>query len=233
MASRGWVFTLNNYTDDDERLLRDVDCRYILFGRETAPTTGTPHLQGYVYWKSPKSRAATCTALGGRVWCDKAKGSVEDQACYCKKDGSWFEKGSPPKQGKRGDLASVADALRTGEVGIREVAETNPQLYCQYRNGLESIRRMGIQHRTGRPLINVWNVPEDFAGLDKNNTFFYYGDWDGYQQQKIVVFVEDESAQAKKWAKFVRMGLPLSVPVKYGSEVFNSPIVYMPAVLTV
>lgn len=44
---RSFVFTLNNYTDLDIRDLLDYKCRYMLFAKEVAPTTGTLHLQGY------------------------------------------------------------------------------------------------------------------------------------------------------------------------------------------
>lgn len=44
---RNFVFTINNYTDVDIQHLINYDCRYIVFAREVAPTTGTPHLQGY------------------------------------------------------------------------------------------------------------------------------------------------------------------------------------------
>lgn len=42
--SRSWQFTVNNYIDSDLTRLAQVECVYIVYGKEVAPTTGTPHL---------------------------------------------------------------------------------------------------------------------------------------------------------------------------------------------
>ena len=47
MAFRNFIFVLNNYTEEDVERLTKFPCRYIVFAKEIAPTTGTPHLQGY------------------------------------------------------------------------------------------------------------------------------------------------------------------------------------------
>jgi len=51
-------FTWNNYTKANVEHLSNLtaeDCDYIVFGFEICPTTGTPHLQGYVEWRSGTS----------------------------------------------------------------------------------------------------------------------------------------------------------------------------------
>ncbi len=57
---RRWIFTLNNYTDVEVDGLKKekVFFSFLLFGKEVAPTTGTPHLQGY--FELPKKKT-----LGG------------------------------------------------------------------------------------------------------------------------------------------------------------------------
>lgn len=48
MVSKSWTFTLNNYRFEDIVFLSEwVDVTYMIFGKEVAPTTGTPHLQGF------------------------------------------------------------------------------------------------------------------------------------------------------------------------------------------
>lgn len=64
MSYRRFLFTLNNYTEDDcQRLLGRVPllAKYIVFGKEIAPTTETPHLQGYVHLQK-KTRMARILA---------------------------------------------------------------------------------------------------------------------------------------------------------------------------
>lgn len=48
--SRGYCFTLNNYTEEDIKNMTCVDAEYV-FQEETG-TNGTPHLQGFVYFKN-------------------------------------------------------------------------------------------------------------------------------------------------------------------------------------
>lgn len=64
-TSRYWCFTWNNYSVEefDKLLTYEPDiCKHIVIGREVCPTTGTPHIQGYVEWKSPV-RQGGCKAL--------------------------------------------------------------------------------------------------------------------------------------------------------------------------
>ena len=47
-----WVFTWNNYSQEDIEKLKAFApkyCKFLIFGFEEAPTTGTKHLQGYIH----------------------------------------------------------------------------------------------------------------------------------------------------------------------------------------
>lgn len=47
---RRFCWTLNNYTEEDVDVLqKDLTelCKFAIFGRETCPSTGTKHLQGF------------------------------------------------------------------------------------------------------------------------------------------------------------------------------------------
>lgn len=101
--SRSYVFTLNNYTKEDELYLQDVlQCQYIVYGREVAPSTGTPHLQGYVYFSNPRSFESVRKL---RRWSIQiAKADALKNGEYVKKDDDWFEKGVRPlTQKEKGD----------------------------------------------------------------------------------------------------------------------------------
>lgn len=92
--SRAWVFTLNNYTENDEGYLQEtLDCDYLVYGREVS-ATGTPHLQGFMYYKNPR---AFTTLSKLRKWhIEPAKADARTNQAYTKKDDDWFEKGTPP-----------------------------------------------------------------------------------------------------------------------------------------
>ena len=88
---RPWVFTLNNYTDEEVQSLLDMtdQTERIFVGYEIAPTTGTPHLQGYVYFKNAKTMSAVKKALGSeRYWLAIAKGTPWEGYVYALKDGT-------------------------------------------------------------------------------------------------------------------------------------------------
>ena len=73
--ARRYRWTWNNYTTPDVERLMDPpklhnSIDYLTFGWEVAPSTGTPHLQGYVEFNGPVNYSVACTRLdptrGGR-----------------------------------------------------------------------------------------------------------------------------------------------------------------------
>lgn len=87
---------------------------YGIFGEEVAPTTGTRHLQGYLYRKSA-AKWRTIKDMFPDAHIEKAKGSPAQNIAYCSKDGEVTEFNrdkKPVGQGKRSDLKDLADAAR-------------------------------------------------------------------------------------------------------------------------
>lgn len=83
--SRGWAFTWNNFQDDDtmtHQKLQNVGDKIIF--QEEISKSGTPHLQGYVYWKNPKSLKAARTAVKGKIHLEAARNDIA-AAKYCEK----------------------------------------------------------------------------------------------------------------------------------------------------
>lgn len=92
--SRNWVGTLNNYEESDvERLLATPGCKYICIGRETAPNTGTPHLQMCFFFKSHKTLTGM-QRIEDRAHWEMMKGSQQQAAEYCQKENCFDEVGS-------------------------------------------------------------------------------------------------------------------------------------------
>ena len=101
---RAFCFTINNWTEDDISFLDELSCRYLCYGKEVGES-GTPHLQGYVYFDNRRSVKGIVKVLRGHV--EVAKGNAEQNAAYCSKDGDFFERGDRPCQGKRTDIDAV------------------------------------------------------------------------------------------------------------------------------
>lgn len=91
--SNGWCFTLNNWTEEEYSSIVhniDADNFWYVIGKEIAPTTGTPHLQGYIGLKNLKKKFRMtvfdkiCTRDG--VQClrnERAKGCKIANLDYC------------------------------------------------------------------------------------------------------------------------------------------------------
>lgn len=94
LQCRKWVFTLNNYEEDDYKFLCDKlsTARKFVYQAE-AGESGTKHIQGYVLWKNQK-RFSTMQKLIPKAHLEKAKGSDQQNFQYCtKKEGRIL----PPK----------------------------------------------------------------------------------------------------------------------------------------
>lgn len=133
--SRDFRFVLNNYSADEENQLKELEgVRYMVFGHEIAPTTGTPHLQGYVYFNSARS-FASMKKINKRIDWRTCDASPEDNRGYCVKDGvDIFEKGEcPMSQKAKGDCNKRrwAEILQLSESGNWEkLKEDYPHEYC-------------------------------------------------------------------------------------------------------
>jgi len=105
MTTRSFVFTLNNYTPEDVERLRAyyANCRYLVFGYEVAPTTGTPHLQGFMQLNSTKRIKTLQKEINPTLHVEKARGTPDEAANYCKKEGNYEEFGTVclPEDGGR------------------------------------------------------------------------------------------------------------------------------------
>jgi len=200
--SRGWIFTVNNYTEDQIDTLKAnvAKYRYIVFGKEIAPTTGTPHLQGYVYFEQPKSMSAVKKCIGlSTLWLHVANGTPTQNQTYCTKEGQIFEHGNKPAQGHRTDLDTLRDQIIAGTT-VDEITMREPVAYHQYGRTLEKIE--DIVHRSKfRTTMTKCKWITGGTGSGKSHEAYkdfnpdtHYtlntddkGWWEGYKGQKTVI----------------------------------------------
>lgn len=204
-VSRGYVFTLNNWTQEEKERLMVVNCRYIVFGEEIAPKTGTPHLQGFVYFKDAKTRSACMKNLGvgKRIWFQKEseKATVNDRINYCKKEcTNIFEYGDPPKQGARGDLEQLVTSIQEGDITTDDIAIENPYMYQQYGRTLHKNEDIALRKKFRTEMTQgIWYFGKTEKGKSERAYKDYdpkthynvpvqdKGWWDGYTGQEIVI----------------------------------------------
>lgn len=131
-------FTLNNYTSEDEsRIQHNIEnYQYAVYGRETAPTTGTKHLQGFINFKSKREFNAIRDIIGSGCHIEGAKGTDVQNQIYCTKSGDFWEYGIPVGQGKRSDLDSVAEDIKGG-MGLFDVVNEHTSTFIRYPRGIK------------------------------------------------------------------------------------------------
>lgn len=210
---RGWVFTLNNYTEDDfERILRlpddQTNVQYICFGKEVGESE-TPHLQGYIHFKREVRRSTVSSALPN-AFVEIRKGTLAQAIAYCKKDGDFHQNGHLriPNENKWTDIIDLAEAGK-----LDEIKEDYPLIYLMHKPKLESLMSPNLEPFTDDPKLHFewWYGP---TGTGKSHTVWqeypvHYDKqmnkwWDGYLYQETVVIEEADPKKCEHMAYFFK-----------------------------
>lgn len=112
--SRAWCFTRHNYDQSVIDKFKAQEFDYLILGKEVCPTTGRPHLQGYLYVEN-KISFKTLQRLDERAHFEMCRSTVQANYDYCTKSGDFEEYGTKPKQGKRTDLDAVRESIDEGD----------------------------------------------------------------------------------------------------------------------
>lgn len=95
--AKQWCFTLNNWTQEEYSsivpLCRETCIKWII-GKEVGEKCGTPHLQGFCYFKN-KVRPKSVFNFTDRIRWEKCKGNAEQNFNYCNKSGDYISEGFP------------------------------------------------------------------------------------------------------------------------------------------
>jgi len=231
--ARNYCFTYNNYPDnlDDFNLRLTEHCTYAIYGKEVAPTTLTPHLQGYLQLKKKERRIGVSKKFPG-LHLIVAKGGFEANREYCSKGGIVFTVGTPSVAGKREGLAAVCDLLKEGR-SMREVAEIEPATYVRYVRGLESLAFRLSHERDFKTQIS-WFWGPTGTGKSRRAADMVKGEsaywkpgstkwWNGYEGQHTVI-VDDYRRDLCTFAELLRLfdRYPHQVETKGGVRSFVS-----------
>jgi len=196
VRSRGWCFTINNWTDEDLVVLERLDYVYLVAGRERGEN-GTPHLQGYIHYKIPKSFATVKRDLP-KAHIESRKGTPKQAAEYCRKDGDFVEFGVLPETA--GDASKIAwttilDKAKCGDT--KWIEENYPKVWIQSSHRLQSLRCTEAPVLDG-PLEHEWWIGETGTGKSKTLWELYPKHfqkelnkwWDGYDAAAVVAIEE-------------------------------------------
>lgn len=189
-----WVFTLNNPTVDDDfgdEVLQHLT--YLVVGLETAPTTGTPHYQGYLVLTQKRRLSWLKNHVSARANFRIRRGTCQEAAAYCKKgeqsheewkefgtegpnyglNAKVFEHGelpleqtAPATEKKKRDFKRIIALAKEGK--LAEIADEDPAAFVLYYNTIKRIMQdHPLEHEDLPVLDNHWFHGEAGAGKSK------------------------------------------------------------------
>lgn len=218
--SKRWCFTLNNPGD----VVPSSDgTRYLVYGREKA-STGTPHLQGFVIFRTGKRLSQMRDWLPGAHF-EEARGTSQQAASYCKKDGDATEVGVCPMDLADRNRSRWSKAIQSARAGTIE--EDDPEIYVRYTGFCMREAARGLSLIALPDVCGLWIMGK--SGVGKSHIVRWYGPlydkqvsnwWCGYNYEPIVL-IDDVTTDN---AKYIASGLlrwcdkyPCSVQVKGGA----------------
>lgn len=208
--SRGWCFTHNNYEEEHINFYMATLCKYVIVGKEVAPTTNTPHLQGYIYFDNAKS-FQWVKRVFPHAHLTPARGTTEQNYEYCKKGGDFLEAGTKP--------------LSQAEKGLKgkEAHDAMWQLAIEgdyFKLPPQSIKTWEYIHMKYGPkpqdrpeLINFWIYGRSGCGKSRyvreNYPSLYNKPmskwWDGYAGEDAIVLDDFSPEHAKYLGYYVKI----------------------------
>lgn len=235
MKAKNYVFTLNNYTEEDIEKLNTLEVDYIMYGKELAPTTGTPHLQGYVSFVNERHWNAVKKLF--KWWCEPAGGSVLQNEVYTSKDYDWYERGTKPKTPKERGAAEKQrwdDARSAAKRGAFD--EIPSDIYIRYFSNLKRI------HLAEQPPVSdmedkehygcwIYGVPGSGKSTYAKANFAPLYDkminewWDDYDNKENVL-IQEWAPQHKNMIPYLKVWVDkwrFRGEVKNGSRLFRPP----------
>ncbi|CAF3337911.1 unnamed protein product [Rotaria socialis] len=230
---KSWTLTLFNYTQADIDFLDNLECNYIIYGKEICPKTKKPHIQGYVTFKNAW-RFKALHKLHHMIHWIAAVGRPEANINYCKKDGDFYIRDNRT-QGSRNDLKELAaNIVHTGlDATILEL----PHMYLKYHNGMEKLSgRIKCRPRDFAPEV-YWLWGKSGTGktrqvVEKEPDLWISGEtlkwWDGYEGQEAVLFDDFREDQCSfVWLLRLLDRYPVTVQTKGGTRQFCSKRIYI------
>lgn len=234
--SQNFCFTLNNWNENHLELLEDLldkGATYIIAGKETAPTTGTPHLQGFIRFQNKLALSQVVQLIPG-AHISVCKGNAKQNIAYCSKnDPNPFEFGVKPKTQGSGQQERWSMAREYAARG--EFEEIDDELYIKY---LHHFKAIYAEQQTNpahlETMDHLWIYGE--TGTGKSHVVHHtYPDryikninkwWDGYTDQQVVHIDELDPTHTSFMTSFLKKWSdkwPFNAEVKGSSRVIRPP----------
>lgn len=247
-----WCFTDNTPVHDETGAylvpVDPADFAYLICQLETAPSTGTLHWQGYVKLHKKARLSGVQKLFPYGVHLEPARGSPAKNIQYCSKDDTRvlgpFEFGERPRPGKRTDITSLREAVKSGK-RFRQLAEDDTLLPTLARH-LKFYDRLALSYeppfKPTRQVILYYGPPgvgktkavydacagsKDLYVTPINNGTLWF---DGYEGQKYALIDDFDGAASRVPLETTLRVLDIynvKVPVKNSHAWFNPDVIYV------
>lgn len=239
------VFTDYIHINDAEQFYKQcfddniLSMKGIAFGRETCPTTGRIHLQGYACFTREFSMKQIKKMLNNdTLHIEPMRGSIKSNEIYCSKEGQYMKIGTMPvHNGSRTDIEELFNDISIS-LDKDELIEKNFNKYLKYNKVIDRLYDQKLRKNVGsyRP-IEV-NVIYGDAGAGKTRYVYETEDdehiyrlnklsetmwFDGYNPDKHSVLLIDDFYGNVKFGSFLELidNRRILLPVK-GAMTFSN-----------
>lgn len=204
--AKRWVFT--SYDVYSVPNLNPDVAEYCVYGREVCPTTSRRHLQGFVAFKNRQSLQQVKKQLPG-AHLERTRGTPEECADYCRKDGDFVEFGCIPTT--TGRPTQFGDVLRKAANGeITSIKEEHPGIYLRYKATLLSeisFTTTELSNSCGVWLVGPPRSGKDYAVRQLKSVYSKNLNkwWDGYRNEDNVLISDVEPDHGKWLGYFLKI----------------------------
>ena len=239
IGSTKWCFTINNYSDSDtfavRHMLSKPNVKYGIFGFEVGEEEKTPHIQGYVRFRSTVGFNAMAHKLV-RARLERANGDDMQNKKYCSKDDNHEEYGEAEesKQGSRNDIKAVSQLIRSGEIEQTDFMFDYPEMYVRYGRMFDRMFAEVAPKRTTEPNI-IWRYGLSGTGKTRhifdNHDNVYVKDntlwWDGYKSGDVILIDDFDNNIPYRVLLRILDRYQYQGQIKGGYVQVNSPHIYI------
>jgi len=229
--SRRFAFTQHDITFDYSQA--NSKASFVIYGKETCPTTKKEHYQGYIEFKEAKTISAVSKLIKG-AHIEVAKGTSQDNIIYCtKEDKNAKQIGTPSKQGERKDLEEIQVELETKT--IEEIADTHFSKWCQYGRQFKEYKALKEVKRDWIPevilLYGETGTGKTKQAIEAGGVILEYttgGFINGYNGEDVVIFDDVDINTLPPRTTLLKLldRYPYSINIKGGTRNWKPKVIY-------
>lgn len=122
--------------DDNNDVIRGI-----AWGRETCPSTGKQHNQGFIQLYKQARWTSIQKMMMSKCHFEVMNGSIAENETYCSKENKYCKLGAFVTKGFRTDLHCIKDDLKNG-VSLHDIMDNYTGDYVRYYSGISKMKEL-------------------------------------------------------------------------------------------